>query len=104
MPSSRTVYSRSQGLHAGQGRGAVGARGEIGKARGAFGKGGQHAVAMADGFVAGQAKAADNVFGGTDEAFFCDGVQAGELSKSLAILRLKTAVKGNCSARMLWRV
>ena len=32
---------------------------------------------MADGFVAGQAKAADDVSSGTDEAFLCGGVQVG---------------------------
>jgi hypothetical protein len=44
--------------------------GEVGEARGAFGEGGQHAVAMADGLVAGQAQASVDVAGGADEAFF----------------------------------
>ena len=37
----------------------------------------EHGVAMADGFVAGQAQAADDVARGADEAFLCGGGQAG---------------------------
>ena len=36
---------------------------------------GEHAVAVADGFVAGEAQAAEDVFGGTNEAGFDGGVQ-----------------------------
>ena len=56
----------AQRLHAGEGRGAIGAGGEVGEARSAFGEAAEHGVAMADGFVAGQAKAADDVARGAD--------------------------------------
>ena len=64
-------------LHAGEGRGAVGAGGEIGEARSAFGECAEHGVAMADGFVAGQAQAAEDVAGGADDAFLGCGGQGG---------------------------
>jgi len=65
----------AQGLHAGECGGTVGAGGEVGEARDAFGEGGQHAVAMADGLVAGEAQAPVDVAGGSDESFFGGGMQ-----------------------------
>ncbi len=69
----------AEGAHAGEGGSAVGAGGEVGEARGALSKSGEHAVAMADGLVAGQAQAAVNVACGADEAFFEGCVQAGSV-------------------------
>ena len=63
-PSSMLFDLCAQRLHAGQGRGAVGAGGEVGEARSALGKGAQHAVAVADGLVAGQAQAAQTLRAG----------------------------------------
>ena len=60
-PSSSLLHARAQRLHAGKRRSAIRAGGEIAEARSAFGKRGQHAVAVADGLVAGQAKAAEDI-------------------------------------------
>ena len=64
-------------LHAGEGGGAVGAGGEVGEARSAFRKCAQQGVAMADGFVAGQAQGAEDVACGADDAFLRGGGQRG---------------------------
>ena len=64
---------RAQRLHAGEGRGAVGPGRKVSEARRAFGKGGQHPVAMADGLVAGQAQAAKDVLCRANDAFFDQG-------------------------------
>ena len=66
---------RAQSLHAGERGCAIGAGGEVGEARCAFGKCCQHAVAMADGFVAGKAQAAEDVACGANDAFFGGGMQ-----------------------------
>ena len=73
----KRANSRAQGLHAGEGGCAVGSGGEIGEARGAFSECAEHGVAMADGLVAGKAKAAKNVARGTDDAFLRGGGQRG---------------------------
>src|ERR1700733_15002428 len=72
-----SLYCCAERLHAGEGGGAVRAGREIGKARSALSESAEHGVAMADGFVAGQAKTADNVLSGTGEAFLCGGRQGG---------------------------
>ena len=72
-----SIYLCAERLHAGEGGGAVRAGGEIGEARSALSEAAEHGVAMADGFVAGQAKAADDVSSGTDEAFLCGYGQDG---------------------------
>ena len=73
------VYFCAERLHAGECRSAVGSGGEVGEARSALGEAAEHCVAMADGFVAGQAKAADDVSSGMDESFLYGGWQAGSL-------------------------
>ncbi len=87
-------------LHAGEGRGAVGAGGEVGEARGALSKCGEHAVAMADGLVAGQAQAAENVARGADDAFLGCGVQenSGRLM-SLSVYGKATRDRGDQRTR-----
>ena len=65
----------AEGLHAGEGGGAVGAGGEVGEARCALGECAEHGVAMADGLVAGQAQAAEDVARGADDAFLGGGGQ-----------------------------
>ena len=67
----------AEGLHAGEGGGAVGAGGEVGEARGALSKCAEQGVAMADGFVAGQAQGAEDVARGADDAFLRGGVTKG---------------------------
>ena len=47
----RAVYSYPERLQAGEGRGAVGARGEIGDLRSPFRQGGEQGVAMSDRLV-----------------------------------------------------
>ena len=74
------VDARAQRLHATQRRSAIRARGEVRESRRAFGKRGQHAVAMADGLVAGQAQAAQDVARRTNNAFFSRGMQANSAS------------------------
>lgn len=71
------AYLCAQLFHAGECGGAVGASGEVGESRSAVSEAGEHGVAMADGFVAGKAKAADDVMSGTDEAFVGSGGQEG---------------------------
>ncbi len=78
----------AQRLHAGEGGSAVGASGEIGKARGAFSKCAQHGVAMADGLVSWQAQASEYVAGGADQSFLGCGVQSGSKSAFSAYLSL----------------
>ena len=63
------IYLCAQRLHAGQCRCAIGPGRKIRKARHAFRECAQHGVAMADGLVAGQAQAAQNVAGGADQSF-----------------------------------
>ena len=63
------VHLRAQRGHTRKGRCAIRSGGKIRKARHAFREGAQHGVAMADGFVAGQSKAANNVAGGADQSF-----------------------------------
>jgi len=75
--AARPIHFCAQRFHARQCRGAVGAGGEVGKARCAFRECAQHGVAVADGFVAGQTQAAEDVARGADEAFCCCGVQRG---------------------------
>ena len=74
-------YGRAERLHAGQGRSAIGARGEIRKMRRAFCECGQHSVAVADRFVARQAQAAEQVARGTNDAFLRCSVHAGKLHR-----------------------
>ena len=69
--------ARAEDLHAGEGGGAVGSCGEVGEARSAFSKCAEHGVAMADGFVAGEAKGAEDVTRGADDAFLGGGGQRG---------------------------
>jgi hypothetical protein len=60
-----------------------------------FGEGGQHAVAMADGFVAGQAQAAVDVFGGADEAFQRKPVETGNIEN----MRRRPAIESLADVR-----
>ncbi len=69
--------SCAEGLHAGESRCTVGAGGEVGEARCAFGECAEHRVAMADGLVAGQAQGAEDVARGADDAFLGGGGQRG---------------------------
>ena len=57
----------AEGLHAGEGGVRVGAGGEVGEARGAFGDAGEHGVAVGDGLVAGEGEGALQGAGGADE-------------------------------------
>src|SRR5580658_10357087 len=66
-------------LHAGKSGSAIGAGGEIGKPRDALGKCRQHRVAVADGLVAGQLEAAENIASRANEAFLDGRVQAGSV-------------------------
>lgn len=61
--------------HTGERGSAVSAGGEIGEVRSALGETAEHGVAMADGFVAGQAKAADDISSGPNQSFVGSGVQ-----------------------------
>src|ERR1019366_8991640 len=102
------AHLRAQRLHAGESGGAIGPGGKIGEARRAFGKGRQHSVAVADGLVAGQAQAAVNVLGRTDDAFFCRSVQGGSrngLPSSLTNGRAGRAkdAKGKAAGSILTR-
>ena len=57
----------AEGLHAGERGVGVGAGGEVGEARGAFGDAGEHGVAVGDGFVAGESDGALQSAGGADD-------------------------------------
>src|ERR1700722_11301266 len=87
-------------LHAGEGGGAVCAGGEIGKARGALGEAAEHGVAMADGFVAGETKAADDVSSWMNETFLCGGWQDGSV-RQLSAFRSRQVHAGRrgCEVR-----
>ena len=89
---------RAQRLHAGERRGAVGAGGEVGEARSAFGKGAQHCVAMADGLVAGQAQASDDVACRADDAFLGCGGQW--LSEAVGLFKFNGGETGGFIAPM----
>jgi hypothetical protein len=57
---------------------------------------------MADGFVAGQAKAADDVMSGTDEAFLSDDVQAGSVRQLSATSSQPDLARFSLKTRPAW--